>query len=134
MSHLLAVLVRLAALALGLAVFYVFLAGTAEKGDANIGAGLLAFGALIVAGFAWSLYDGRRRGAPFAIVVWIAVSAGLAIGWWIALAAIERDASMSFGELLANDVGSVPFILGLVAVPAVAGAFIGGATRRAGVA
>jgi hypothetical protein len=59
----------------------------------------------------------------------VVVAAGLAVGWWVALA-VPRDTSMSFIELLAADAGQLPFTFGLVAGPAVAGAVIGRATAR----
>lgn len=52
----------------------------------------------------------------------------LALGWLVARIAWERDDSMSFAEMLTADAGLIPFTVGLVLVPAVVGALIGGAS------
>ncbi|GAA1921825.1 hypothetical protein [Nocardioides hwasunensis] len=130
MRHLIAIVVRLAVLGLALTAYtWLVVPLTSASGDASIGAGLLAFAALFVVGFVGALVDARREGARTAAGWWVAVAAGLAVGWWIALA-VPRDSSMSFGELLVADVGTVPFTFGLVAFPAVAGAMLGQGLRR----
>lgn len=130
MRHLVAVLVRLAGLGLALTAYTLAVVPLlAEAGDDGIGAGLIAFAALVVVGFVGALVDARRQGFATAVAWWAAVAVGLAVGWWIALA-VPRDGSASFGELLADGAGSVPFTIGLVAVPALVGAAIGRATGR----
>ena len=130
MSHVTAVLVRLAALGLALTA-YTLLAVPAmsREGDANIGAGLLAFAALALVGLVGGAVDAVRHGAVTAVGWWVAVAVGLALGWWVTLA-VPRDSSMSFGELLAADAGLLPFTFGLVAVPAVVGAVVGRVLAR----
>ena len=130
MSNVIAVLVRLAVLGIALTAYtLIAVPAMSEPGDANIGAGLLAFAALIVVSCIWSLVDGMRQGAPTAIARWAAVAVLLAVGWWVALA-VPQDSSMSFGELLAADAASIPFSIGLVLVPAVVGAVVGQAVGR----
>ncbi len=125
MRHVIAILVRLAVIGLALTGYTVLVVPMMSvAGDASIGAGLLAFAVLMLVGFVGCLLDTRQQGALIATTWWLVIAAGLAVGWWIALA-IPRDASLSFGELLAADAGSLPFTFGLVAVPAVLGAVIG---------
>lgn len=130
MRHLVAVLVRLAGLGIALTAYTLAVVPLlAAAGDDGIGAGLIAFAALMVVGFVGALVDARRQGFAIAVVWWVLVAAGLAVGWWIALA-VPRDDSASFGELLADGAGSIPFTIGLIAVPAVIGALVGRATGR----
>jgi len=129
-GHVRAVLVRLAVLGIALTAYTLLVVPRmGDGGDAAIGAGLMAFAALATAGFVGCLVDAARVGAATAVAWWLLVAAGLAVGWWVALA-VPRDASMSFTELLASDVGQLPFTFGLVAVPALLGAAIGAATSR----
>ena len=129
MSHVIAVLVRLALLGLALTGYTLLVVPRmSEPGDANIGAGLIAFAALMLVGLVGGLVDTLRVGAVTAVVWWLVIAAGLAVGWWIALA-IPQDGSSSFVELLAMDAGLLPFTFGLVAGPAVVGAVIGRAVR-----
>ncbi|CAM3771236.1 hypothetical protein [Nocardioides zeicaulis] len=130
MRHLVAVLVRLAAVGIALTAYTLAVVPLlAEGGDDGLGAGLIAFAALVVAGFVGAWVDARRQGFLVAVGWWVVVAAGLAVGWWIALA-VPQDGSASFGELLADGAGSIPFTIGLVAVPALVGAAIGRATGR----
>ena len=129
-DHVRAVLVRVAVLGVALTVYtQLVVPRMGDGGDAAIGAGLLAFAALVLVGFWGCLVDTLRVGAVPAVAWWVVVAAGLAVGWWVALA-IPRDTSMSFTELLAADVGQLPFTFGLVAGPAVVGAVIGRAASR----
>lgn len=102
------ILVRVGAFALALILFMqVVLPRLSEPGDANIGAGLLAFLALALAGFPWGMYDGRRMGVVPAVICRAVVSGVFPLGWLVAEA------------------------VSLVLIPAVIGAAIGSATRRA---
>ncbi len=131
MRHVLPALVRLATLGLALVAYaMVVVPMMTEPGDPNIGAGLIAFAGLVLASFAWSFVDGLRHGARPALGWWFSVAAALAAGWWVVLAAAERDASMSFGELLVADAGLLPFVFLLIAVPCAIGAGTGQALRR----
>ncbi|WP_210648682.1 hypothetical protein [Nocardioides sp. SYSU D00065] len=130
--HLVAVLVRLAALGIALAAYTTLVVPSmSDAGDADIGAGLVAFAALALAGFGGALLDARRHGARTALAWWLAVAAGLAVGWWGALA-MPQDASASFGELLARDAGLLPFTFALLAIPAALGAALGRALPARG--
>jgi hypothetical protein len=125
MRHVIAVLLRLAVIGLALTGYTVLVVPQmSEAGDADIGAGLIAFAVLMLVGFVGCLLDTRRHGAITATIWWLVIAAGLAVGWWIALA-IPRDTSASFGELLALDADLLPFTFGLVAGPAVVGAVVG---------
>lgn len=129
-GHVRAVLVRVAVVGIALAAYtQLVVPRMGDGGDAAIGAGLIAFGALALAGFVGCLVDTVRVGAVPAVVWWVVVAAALAVGWRVALA-VPRDASMSFTELLAADAGRLPFTFGLVAAPAVLGAALGRATSH----
>ena len=127
MNTIRAVLVRLAVLGAGLAIYYA--AMPILFPDDALGAGLIAFAALIVISFVWSLVDGRARGFGAASVIWAVVAAVFSIGWWIALAVSGADDSMTVVELLRADAFSLFFTGGLIAVPALAGAAIGSVLR-----
>ena len=127
MSILVPALVRAAAIGAGLAL--VTLLPIASE-DA-LGTGLLAFAGVVLVSGAWALVDGYRHDTRTALLRWLVVAVVVALGWWIAFAATQRDASMSFTDLLASDAGFVPFVLGLVLVPAAVGAAIGGVVGRA---
>lgn len=130
MRHVVAVLVRLAVLGVALTAYSLLVVpAMSDAGDADIGAGLLASAVLAVAGLVGALVDARREGAPVALAWWLAVAAGLAVGWWVALA-VPQDSSITFADALAADAGQLPFTFGLVAVPAVVGAVVGGMLRR----
>ena len=126
MNHLAAAIVRVAVLGLALAG-YLLLPIASE--DA-LGAGLLAFAGIVVVSALWAAVDGYRHAARTALLWWAAVAVVLAIGWWIVFAATNRDSSISFTELLAGDAGMVPFVIGLVLVPAAGGAALGGLVGR----
>ncbi|GAA5122989.1 hypothetical protein GCM10023339_42140 [Alloalcanivorax gelatiniphagus] len=130
MKHVIAVLVRLALLGLALTAYTQLVVPLmSSAGDADIGAGLIAFAALVVVGFVGCLVDTLRHGAVTAVVWWLAIAVCLAVGWWVALA-VPQDTSSSFGELLAADAELLPFTIGLVAFPAGVGAVIGHAVSR----
>lgn len=131
MRSLLAALVRTVVIGVGLAAYYAALPTLFpdDGGGANIGAGLIAFGALALISFGWAFIDGRTRGIAPAIVIW-AIAAGLfSVGWLVALAIGGADSSMSVTELIVSDLATLPFTLGLVIGPGAVGAAIGGALR-----
>jgi hypothetical protein len=133
MSLVVRVLARLGGLALGLFLYVELVADSwGKRGDANIGAGLLGFALLAVGTFGWALVDARRRGMGAALWCWATVSAVFAIGWLVVLSLSEDDASMSTRELLLADLPMVPFICGLLLVPAATGAAIGTSIGKAG--
>lgn len=131
MRILLAALVRVVVMGAALAVYYAALPTLFpdDGGGANIGAGLIAFGALVLISFGWATFDGRARSFPAAAVIWAIVAAVVSVGWLVALAVDGADSSMSVTEFIRNDLGSLPFTAGLILAPAVVGAAIGHALR-----
>ena len=131
MDTAIAALVRVVAIGAALAAYYAALPRLFpdDGGGANIGAGLIAFGALVLISFGWAFVDGAARGISASIIVWAVVAAVVSVGWLVALAVAQADASMGASELMVNDLGSLPFTLGLVLAPASVGAVIGGALR-----
>ncbi|WP_156411689.1 hypothetical protein [Nocardioides sp. Soil805] len=125
------VLTRLAVMGAGLATYYgaVSLVTSDDGGGADIGAGLLAFSGLMLASFVWAFLDGRSNDLAATTVVWSLVAVALAAGWRVVVAVASADTSMSFAERLSADALSTLFTFGLVLVPAVLGAVVGGASR-----
>ena len=115
MSIVVAVLVRVVAMGAALAGYYAAIPYLFpdDGGGANIGAGLIAFGALVLISFGWAFVDGTARGISPTIATW------------------AIDASTSASEIITHDLGTLPFTLGLVLVPAAVGAVIGTAFRPA---
>jgi len=131
MSLLLRVLVRLVVLALVVTAYMELVVPLmGDPGDPNIGAGLIAFGIVIVVSFVWSVVDGRRRGLPSTVACWAIVAVALSLGWVVLLAVAERDGSMSTRDALSASLGLVPFTIGLVLVPSLVGAAIGQSLGR----
>ncbi|WP_248582392.1 hypothetical protein [Nocardioides sp. InS609-2] len=130
MTTVVKILIRVAAFALALTGYMELIVSRwGEEGDANIGAGLLAFLLLAVAGFCWALYDGRRDGIGATVICWGVVSAVFSLGWLVVMALSEADESMNVKEMIATDAALIPFTFTLVFIPAVIGAAIGNATR-----
>lgn len=130
MRLLLAALVRLVALGAGLAAYYaalpVLFPGST---DANIGAGLLAFGGIVVVSLGWAFVDARRRGASSTIATWAVVAVAFGVLWLVGLATLEADDSMTLVDRLRLDAFLVVFTAGLVLVPAALGAALGDRSR-----
>ena len=125
MSQVVPVLVRAAVLGAGLAL--VTLLPIASE-DA-LGTGLLAFAGVVLVSGTWAVADGSRHAVRTVLLRWAVVALVVAVGWWVGFAASNSDASMSFTELLASDAGFIPFVVGLVLVPAAIGAAIGAGVR-----
>ena len=94
-----------------------------EQGDANIGAGLLLFGLLVVGVAAWAYVDGTRAdGYAQALIPWVVVAAAVGVALPVAVAVTEdldRDT-------LAKDLaGTIPFMMVLVLVPAALAVAVG---------
>lgn len=126
-----AVVVRLVVLLAALAAYYaatpyLFPGST----DANIGAGLIAFGAVVLVSFGWAVVDGRRHGAAPSTLVWAIVAAAFGLLWLLGLALVEVDDSMSLADRLRLDAFLAVFTAGLVFVPAGLGAALGAGWRR----
>jgi hypothetical protein len=100
-----------------------------DGGGANIGAGLIAFGALVVVSFGWAVVDGLHRGTSSTILVWAIVSVVISVAWLVIVAIIDADAGTSATEIVSQDLGSLPFTIGLMLAPAAVGAAIGSALR-----
>lgn len=126
-----AALVRTGVYAAALAAFYLAVELADGLGGDALGAGLLAFAVIALASFGWAFVDGRRRDLSQAIVTWAIVAAVFSVGWLVARAVIEADASMSAIELITHDAFTIPFTASLVLGPAVVGAAIGQALRPA---
>lgn len=126
-------MIRLAALALGLVAYILVVSNTwGEQGDANIGAGLLAFLLIAGAAFGWAMLDSRRFGSQPAIATWAIVAGGSSACWLAAVGwqAVGAEPSASAGELVGIVLFFIPFTYALVFVPAAAGAAMGQALRR----
>jgi hypothetical protein len=122
------VLVRLAVMGAVLAGYYAALPVLFpdDGGGANIGAGLIAFGVVVLVSFGWAYVDGRRRGAASTTATWAIVAVAFGLLWLLGLAVVEADDSMSIAERLRLDAFLAVFTAGLVFLPAGVGAAIGG--------
>lgn len=131
MRILFAVLIRVAAIGVAIAGYYAAIPHLFrdDGGGANIGAGLIAFGALVLISFGWAFVDGRVRGTSPTLIVWTIVAAALSVGWLVARAVAESDAGTSAMEIVTHDLGTVPFTIGLVLAPAAVGVLVGSALR-----
>jgi hypothetical protein len=130
MRSLLAAAVRLGVLGGTVAVYFAaipFLFPFAA-GDANIGAGLVAFGLICLLSFGWAVVDARRRGGTPTVQVWAVVAVAAGLLWLLALAFVDADSSMSLQERLRQDAFLAVFTASLVLVPAMLGAALGSAT------
>ena len=129
MSAFVSILVRLVGLGVLLGLYMTLVVPRmGEPSDANIGAGLIAFGLVVGAAFVWALLDARRRPDRPTFAWWAAVAVLLGVGWVVLIAVREADESMGVGELLAADAFLVVFLTGLVLVPAGIGTAIGRST------
>ena len=104
-----------------------------QAGDANIGIGLLMFGLLALTVTAWAFVDGFRwEGFLQVMLPWVAV--GFAVG--VALPVAVATAENLDGDVLVEDlIGTVPFMMVLVLVPAAVAVVAGraaGAARSTG--
>ena len=99
-----------------------------DKGDANIGIGLLAFGLLVLAGGIWGLRDGLRLPLGEAVLVWC--GAAFAVALTAASPLVFEETGLSLATLLADIAGLVVFVSVLVGFPAVVAAAVGSAIRQ----
>ena len=131
MSHLLAVLLRVAVLAAVVTAYMTLVVPSmSQPRDANIGAGLIAFGVVIVVTVAWSFVDGRRAGLAPTAIRWASVAVVLSLGWVVLLAVGDGDTSLGSREAVGAALALIPFTVGLVLVPSLVGAAIGQRLRR----
>jgi hypothetical protein len=133
MGHqIIAIVVRLVVMGAALGAYYAaipFLFPD-DGGGANIGAGLIAFGAVVLVSFGWACVDGLRRGAAPTVVTWAVVAAAFGLMWLLGLALVEADGSIGVAERLLLDSPVAVLAAGLVLVPAGAGAALGGTAHR----
>ena len=101
-----------------------------DGGGANIGAGLIGFGLVVLVSFAWANVDGRRRGAGPTAATWAIVAMAFGLLWLLGLATIEADDSMSLAERVRFDAFLAVWTAGLVFLPAGVGAAVGGTAHR----
>lgn len=133
MGHqVIATLVRLVVMGAALAAYYsaIPFLFPDDGGDANIGAGLIAFGVVVVVSFGWAFVDGRRRGASPTVATWAVVAVAFGLLWLLGLALVEADDSLGLVERLRLDAAMVVFTAGLVFLPAGLGAALGGTAHR----
>ena len=114
----------------GAAATGVFLVVTAftppEAVGADIGAGLMAFGFLIVVTLLWGVWDGARRGVP-AFLLW--ALAGL-IGALVQQAGVMFFGGVPVGQALLGAAFALIGMLPVVYVPAALGIGVGLLFRR----
>lgn len=124
------VVVRLAVMGAALAGYYAALPHLFpdDGGGANIGAGLIGFGLVMLMSFGWAYVDGRRGGASRTVVTWAVVAGLFGLLWLLGLAVVEADDSMTLVERLRFDSFLAVWAAGLVFVPAGLGGSLGGAT------
>jgi Kef-type K+ transport system membrane component KefB len=128
--HAIAILIRLVVLGVALSCYYAALPFLFPgSNDANIGAGLIAFGLVVLVSFGWALVDARRRGAAPTMSGWAVVGAACGRVWLRGLALLEAAVRMSIAERLRVDAFLAVFTAGLVFVPAGLGAAIGGSAH-----
>jgi hypothetical protein len=96
-----------------------------DKGDANIGIGLLAFGLLLVGAGIGGLVDGLRLPLGHALLIWCCTAP--AVGLTAAVPLMFEEPGLDLPVLLADLAGTVVFVSVLVAFPAIAAAAIGSA-------
>ncbi|TQL69061.1 hypothetical protein FB381_2962 [Nocardioides albertanoniae] len=116
-------LVRLAAV-LGGTALYTFAAIKLFPGeDANIGAGLIYFGLLIVVAGLWGLWDGSHATTlPRVFVRWAVVAVVVGLAFPIRIWSTEgRDFDVLWSDLSML----TPFVAGLVLAPAAVGIALG---------
>lgn len=126
------VVVRLAVMGAALAAYYAAnpILFPDDGGGANIGAGLIGFGLVVLVSFGWAYVDGRRRGAESTVVTWAIVAVAFGLLWLLGLSVVDADDSMSLAERLRLDAFLAVFTAGLVFLPAGVGSALGGTAHR----
>jgi len=100
-------------------------------GGANIGAGLIAFGLLVVACGGWGLYDGLRRPIGSVLRVWLVVGLLVGAAWPFLIGLFDGGLDVDLDVVFADLLFLAPFTMGLVCVPALVGAAIGSTVAQA---
>lgn len=115
-------LVRLAAI-VGGSLLYSIVVNLFPSEDANIGAGLLYFGLLVVVSALWGLWDGHHSEAlPPVFVRWTVVAIATGLVFPIRIWSVE---GLDFDVLWSDLAILTPFVAGLVLVPAAVGIAVG---------
>ncbi len=110
------ILIRTSVFIAGWAVFYLLVAESSGDTDANIGAGLLAFGLLALGAAAWGWYDGRRLDFGALALTWgvVGLLMGLLVPLFTGLVAREVDIDVVASDILTG----MPLVAVLVGAPA----------------
>jgi hypothetical protein len=127
MGILLRVLIRTAILAAGWAA-YTLLVGWLwdDDGGANIGAGLLAFGLVLVVAVLGGFVDGRRYPLGTTVGVWVV--SGALLGLFASFMTGLSGGSLDSDVFQSDAMGMVPFFAFLVAIPSMIGGIFGSAS------
>lgn len=125
MSTLLAIVIRVLGVgAAGFLAGWLTSLSTGKDEGANIGAGLLAFLAFMVASGIWGFMDGRRGAAiGRTLLIWAIVAVVVGV---VVVVGIQARGGDVDGAVLRSDLATVtPMVIGLVFVPAGVGAALG---------
>ncbi|MEU0314853.1 hypothetical protein [Nocardioides sp. NPDC006273] len=115
-------LVRLAAI-VGGSLLYSIVLNLFPSEDANIGAGLLYFGLLLVVSALWGLWDGHHSETlPPVFVRWTVVAIVTGLVFPIRIWSVE---GLDFDVLWSDLANLSPFVAGLVLAPAAVGIAVG---------
>lgn len=128
MGFLLRLAIRVLVLIIGWTVYNALVnwIWTENQQDANIGAGLLAFGLVLVVAVVGGFVDGRRFSLGATVGTW--VLAGALLGVFAALFIALADGKVDWSAFRSDVVGMVPFFAFLVAIPAMIGGIFGSAS------
>jgi cation transport ATPase len=130
MANVINILVRLIGLGAVIAAYALLVVPhMGEKGDPNIGAGLIGFALIIVIAFAWALRDARHHPDLATLAWWAVVAVAFAVGWHVLMWAALRDAGTAPRDVLVTEASLMVYIAGFVLVPAGIGTAIGRASR-----
>lgn len=128
MGYLLRLAIRVLVLIVGWTVYNVLVnwIWTEDQQDANIGAGLLAFGLVLVVAVLGGFIDGRRYSLGATVGTW--ALAGALLGVFATLFIAFEDGQVDWSVFRSDVVGMVPFFGFLVAIPAMIGGIFGSAS------
>lgn len=100
--------------------------------DANIGLGLLVFAVCFVVAGLLGIFDGRRGSLRSLTPGWLLVAGAVGVVGAVSVsgAGLLHGQGGSAAVLLSDLVGVAPFLAALVALPALVGIAVGGASGR----
>lgn len=130
------VAVRSAVLIMVEVVLLLVTAVTADaSGGADIGSGLAAFAVTLLIALVWAGLDARSYGFSGTIKPWLYVAGATAVGWLLVLlvqafALSDVEAPSDLLPVTLAGLGLLPFVFGLVALPALIGAAVGSPGSR----